>query len=52
MFESNYPVDGFTCSYRMLWNALKRVAGSASADEKGWLFRRTAERFYRIEPAG
>lgn len=52
MFESNYPVDGFTCSYRMLWNALKRIAGGASADEKGWLFRRTAERFYRIEPAG
>ncbi len=25
MFESNFLVDGSTCSYRMLWNAFKRI---------------------------
>jgi predicted TIM-barrel fold metal-dependent hydrolase len=49
MFESNYPVDGATCSYRLLWNAFKRITAGASADDKHWLYRGTAERFYRIE---
>jgi L-fuconolactonase len=48
MFESNYPVDGYTCSYRMLWNALKRCAAGCSADEKRELFSGTAARVYRI----
>jgi len=26
MFESNFPVDRQICSYRVLWNAYKRVA--------------------------
>mgnify|MGYP002840104112 CR=1 FL=1 len=30
MFESNYPVDGVTCSYVVLWNALKRLGAGAS----------------------
>lgn len=48
MFESNFPVDGYTCSYRMLWNALKRTASSCSADEKRDLFSATAARVYRL----
>lgn len=48
MFESNFPVDGYTCSYRTLWNALKRTASSYSADEKRDLFRGTATRVYRL----
>ncbi len=51
MFESNYPVDGYTCSYRMLWNALKRTAAGYSADEKRELFAGTAARTYRLDPA-
>jgi predicted TIM-barrel fold metal-dependent hydrolase len=48
MFESNFPVDLYTCSYAVLWNALKRVATGASADEKTALFSGTAKRVYRL----
>ena len=49
MFESNYPVDRWGASYLVLWNAFKRLAGGASADEKRALFAGTAARVYRIE---
>jgi L-fuconolactonase len=49
MFESNFPVDKGICSYDILWNAFKRVAGGASASEKAALFCGTAAGFYRIE---
>ncbi len=49
MFESNFPVDRASCSYRVLWNAFKRLASRCSADEKADLFHRTAERTYRID---
>jgi len=49
MFESNFPVDGASCDYATLWNALKRVAAGASADEKARLFRDNARRFYRLD---
>ncbi len=48
MFESNFPVDKAMCSYAVLWNAFKRVAAGASADEKAWLFKGTANEFYRL----
>jgi len=48
MFESNFPVDKVSCSYATLWNAFKRVAQGAGADEKRWLFRDAARRFYRL----
>ena len=48
MFESNFPVDKVSCSYPVLWNAFKRLAAGASADEKAALFRGTAMRFYRL----
>jgi L-fuconolactonase len=52
MFESNFPVDKAMVSYRTLWNAFKRLAGSASADERHALFSGTAARVYRIaDPA-
>jgi predicted TIM-barrel fold metal-dependent hydrolase len=49
MFESNFPVDGASCDYPTLWNALKRIAAGASADEKAMLFNGTARRFYRLD---
>ena len=49
MFESNHPVDRWGADYRTLWNAFKRLASDASADEKRALFSGTAARFYRIE---
>lgn len=49
MFESNYPVDRWGASYRVLWNAFKRLAAGASEDEKRALFAGTAARVYDIE---
>jgi L-fuconolactonase len=49
MFESNFPVDGASCDYPTLWNALKRVATGASAAEKAALFKDNARRFYRLD---
>jgi predicted TIM-barrel fold metal-dependent hydrolase len=49
MFESNFPVDGASCDYATLWNALKRVAAGCSADEKAALFKDNARRFYRLD---
>jgi L-fuconolactonase len=51
MFESNFPVQKRWCSYAVLWNACKRLAASASADEKAALFSKTASEAYRF-PAG
>jgi len=51
MFESNFPVQKRWCSYAVLWNACKRLASGASADEKLALFAGNAARGYRL-PAG
>ena len=48
MFESNFPVQKRWCSYAVLWNACKRLAAGASADEKRELFSGTAARVYRL----
>jgi predicted TIM-barrel fold metal-dependent hydrolase len=49
MFESNFPVDKGMCSYPVLWNALKRLAAGAGAEEKRALFAGTAMRIYRLD---
>lgn len=49
MFESNYPVDYWGADYGVLWNAFKRLAQGASADEKAALFAGSAARFYGLE---
>lgn len=49
MFESNFPVDRGSCDYATLWNALKRLAAGASAQEKADLFHGTAARVYDLE---
>lgn len=48
MFESNFPVDKGSYSYPIFWNACKKLAAGASADEKKALFAGTAQRFYRL----
>jgi L-fuconolactonase len=48
MFESNFPVDKVSCSYRVLWNSFKRIAAPFSAAEKAALFHDTAARVYRV----
>jgi predicted TIM-barrel fold metal-dependent hydrolase len=49
MFESNFPVDHFTCDYATLWNAFKHIARGCSESEKTALFSGTAARVYRLE---
>jgi predicted TIM-barrel fold metal-dependent hydrolase len=48
MFESNFPVDKVSCSYRVLWNSFKRIATTFSAAEKAAMFHGTATRVYRL----
>lgn len=48
MFESNFPADKVSYGYGTGWNAMKRIATGASADEKADLFWRSATRFYRL----
>jgi L-fuconolactonase len=48
MFESNFPVDKGSYAYAIGWNGMKRIAASASAEEKADLFWRSAARFYRL----
>lgn len=49
MFESNFPVDKASFSYRILWNAFKRLTAGASKHEKAALFGGTAARIYRLD---
>jgi predicted TIM-barrel fold metal-dependent hydrolase len=48
MFESNFPVDKISCSYKVIWNVFKRIAVGASADEKRALFHDTAAGVYGL----
>ena len=49
MVESNFPVEKMGIGYAGLWNALKRIAAGASADEKRAIFSGTAARVYRLD---
>ncbi|MBR0653644.1 amidohydrolase family protein [Plastoroseomonas arctica] len=48
MFESNFPVDKGGFGYAVGWNAFKRLAAGAGADDKADLFWRSAASFYRL----
>ena len=48
MFESNFPVDRASLSYRVLWNAFKRIAAPFDEAEKDAMFRGAAADFYRL----
>ena len=48
MFESNFPVDRLSLSYRTFWNAAKKIAAPFSEDEKDAMFRGTAARVYSL----
>jgi L-fuconolactonase len=50
MFESNFPVDKATATYRITWNTFKRLAASFTAEEKAKLFSGTAITAYRLPP--
>jgi predicted TIM-barrel fold metal-dependent hydrolase len=48
MFESNFPMDRFSISYAVLWNAFKKMVADFSEDEKHALFYGTAANVYRL----
>lgn len=48
MFESNFPVDRLSLSYRTFWNAAKKIAAGYSENEKDAMFRLTAARVYSL----
>ena len=52
MFESNFPVDKPSYSYRILWNAFKRIAHGFSPEERAALFQKTALRVYCLGSKG
>jgi predicted TIM-barrel fold metal-dependent hydrolase len=49
LFESNFPVDKVSCSYRILWNAFKKLSMRYTPSERSALFYETARRAYRID---
>ena len=48
MFESNFPVDGVSCTYADLWAAFELIAAGYSDAERADLFAGTATRAYRL----
>ncbi len=51
MFESNFPPDGRSVSYRTLWNAFKRIAEPYSQAERDRLFHDSAIEIYSVPRA-
>jgi predicted TIM-barrel fold metal-dependent hydrolase len=49
MFESNFPPDKGQCSYRVIFNAFKRMAAQYSETDKTALFSKTATEVYRLK---
>ena len=49
MFESNFPVDRMSLSYRTLVNGVKKILSGCSAAERDAVFFGTAQRVYRID---
>ena len=48
MFESNFPVDKVSISYRVLWNGLKKIAADYDTAARDALCSETARRIYRL----
>jgi len=48
MMESNFPMDKVSCSYTVLFNALKKTVSNYSKEDKHKLFELNARRVYRI----
>ena len=49
MFESNFPVDKISCSYRTLWNYHKKIAAQFNSAERHAMFYETAKKVYRMD---
>ena len=47
MFESNFPVDRWSLSYAVLWNAFKKIAARYSQPDQDALLHDNALRVYQ-----
>ena len=52
MLESNFPIDRFSVSYNVMWNAMKKMTAQYSATERTSLFSGTAQRIYKLPAVG
>ncbi|MFN3912704.1 amidohydrolase family protein [Hyphomonas sp.] len=48
MFESNFPVDRLSLSYRTLWNGLKKIAKDYPEAAQAAMFSGTARKVYKL----
>jgi len=48
MMESNFPVDKLSISYGVLYNGLKKIAGTYGDAEQHQLFYGTADKIYKL----
>ena len=48
MFESNFPVDRFSLSYGVYWNAMKKLASQFTESEQAALFAGVAREVYSL----
>ena len=48
MFESNFPVDRWSLSYRTVWNGFKKLAAGYSAGEVDRMMSGTATEVYKL----
>ena len=48
MFESNFPVDRLSLSYRTLWNGLKKIAKEYPEVAQAAMFSGTARKVYKL----
>jgi predicted TIM-barrel fold metal-dependent hydrolase len=48
LLGSNFPVDKASYSYRVFWNAAKRLTGSMSPADRSALLSGNARRYYRL----
>ena len=48
MLESNFPIDRFSVSYNVMWNAFKKMTARYSPSERTALFSGTAQRVYKL----
>lgn len=48
MFESNFPVDRFSLSYAVFWNACKKMTAEFTPAERTAMFSGTAARVYNV----
>ena len=48
IFESNFPVDRLSISYRTLWNGLKKIAAKYAEEDQNLMFSGVARKVYRL----